>query len=185
MYLSRSLFPEGILSYSVRQGDKRGNLNLVDKRYDGTELDDGTLVGGLGQLTDGEEGPTNFRIAPIDISQKGFEWVGWKNETGFAKPVEFTFTFDHVREFSEIRFHCNNYFSKDVQVFRKAEIEFSVGGVYYASAPVEFGYMKDLLIEFARPVVVRIPHRIGKYVRIRLYFESRWIMISEIHFQSG
>ena len=160
-------------------------MNLVDKRYDGKELDSGTLVGGLGQLTDGEEGMTNFRLAPKDISQKGFEWVGWKNESGYADPVEIMFTFDHVREFTEIRFHCNNYFSKDVRVFRKAEIEFSVGGVYYASAPVEFTYLKDTLIEYARPVLVRIPRKIGKYVRIKLYFEVRWIMLSEIHFESG
>jgi hypothetical protein len=48
----------------------------------------------------------------------GYEWVGWRNDTlGMAgKPVEMTFEFDSVRNFSAIVLHTNNMFSKDVQV---------------------------------------------------------------------
>lgn len=170
----------------MRQGDKRGNeVDLVDHRYDGKELDDGTLLGGLGQLTDGVEGVSNFRLAPKDSSLKGFEWVGWKNDSGFAKPVEIVFEFDHVREFTEIRLYCNNLFSKDVLVFRRAVVEFSIGGQFYTDDPVYYSYMKDLLIEYARPVVIRAPGKVGKYVKITLYFESRWLLLSEVSFQSG
>ena len=61
----------------------------------------------------------------------------------------------------------------------------SVGGKYYSGQPVILEYMKDSLIEYARYVVIPINHRVGKYVKIQLYFESRWIMISEIQFESG
>lgn len=48
----------------------------------------------------------------------GYEWVGWRNDTlGMAgKPVEMTFEFDQVRNFSAVMLHTNNMFSKDVQV---------------------------------------------------------------------
>jgi len=48
----------------------------------------------------------------------GYEWVGWKNESG-ARPVEIVFEFDRVRNFSAIHLHANNLFTKDVQVSTK------------------------------------------------------------------
>ena len=52
---------DGLVSYSMRQGDKRGNdVDFFDFTYDGTRSDN-HLYNGLGQLTDGEEGDSNFR----------------------------------------------------------------------------------------------------------------------------
>lgn len=55
------------------------------------------------------------------ISKAGYEWVGWRNDSlGMAgKPVEMTFEFDTVRNFSSIILHTNNMFSKDVAVSKK------------------------------------------------------------------
>lgn len=48
----------------------------------------------------------------------GFEWVGWSNDSVGApgKPVELTFQFDSVRNFSAMVLHTNNMFTKGVQV---------------------------------------------------------------------
>lgn len=48
----------------------------------------------------------------------GFEWVGWSNDSAgiTGKPVELTFQFDSVRNFSAMVLHTNNMFSKGVQV---------------------------------------------------------------------
>lgn len=48
----------------------------------------------------------------------GFEWVGWSNDSvGISgKPVELTFQFDSVRNFSAMVLHTNNMFTKGVQV---------------------------------------------------------------------
>jgi hypothetical protein len=48
----------------------------------------------------------------------GYEWVGWRNDTSgmSGKPVEMTFEFDSVRNFTAMVLHTNNMFSKDVQV---------------------------------------------------------------------
>ncbi|XP_076320947.1 discoidin domain-containing receptor 2-like isoform X4 [Tachypleus tridentatus] len=52
---------EGIISYSMPQGERRGlELDLSDNTYDGVK-DDSYLNGGLGQLTDGIEGDDNFK----------------------------------------------------------------------------------------------------------------------------
>jgi len=51
----------GLLSYSMPQGSKRGeNWNFFDHTYDGV-WEDNYLRNGLGQLTDGRNGPNNFK----------------------------------------------------------------------------------------------------------------------------
>ena len=45
--------------------------------------------------------------------------------------------------------------------------------------------MRDALIEYARQVTMPLKHHVGKYVKIQLFFDSRWIMISEVTFESG
>ena len=63
---------EGIVSYSMRQGERRGSeVDLYDFTYDGT-LIDGNLSGGLGQLVDGDEGQHNFRLDPYEVGKRGY-----------------------------------------------------------------------------------------------------------------
>ena len=55
----------------MRQGDRRGaEVDLYDFTYDGS-VEDGFLQGGLGQLTDWEEGNTNFRPDLQGLGKKG------------------------------------------------------------------------------------------------------------------
>ena len=68
------IFPaDGVVWYSMPQGEKRGaDINLMDVTYDGHRPDDnGILTGGLGQLTDGVEGSSNFRLDPLGLGIKG------------------------------------------------------------------------------------------------------------------
>ena len=182
---SHSFPPGGVLAYNMRQGDRRGaEVDLYDFSYDG-DISDSYLSNGLGQLIDGEEGRDNFRLDPTGTGKKGYEWVGWKNESMNMAPVEIDFKFDKVRNFSSIRIHSNNMFSKDVRVFRKVELYFSVGGEYYQPEPLVFTFMRDELMEFARLVIIAVPHRLGRFVKLRLYFDARWMMISEVKFESG
>lgn len=69
------------------QGEKRGSeIDLYDKIYDGHE-ENHYLYGGLGQLVDSQKGPDNFRL-DIRGQGKGYEWVGWRNDTGVQRPIE-------------------------------------------------------------------------------------------------
>lgn len=40
-------------------------------------------------------------------------------------------------------------------------------------------------MDHARDVTIKLHHRVGKYLKINLYFAVKWIMLSEISFISG
>lgn len=106
---------DGIVSYSMPQGDKRGpNWVFYDSAYDG-HWEGNELRHGLGLLIDGKFGHDDFKM---DIHNENLAWVGWKNDTRNNKPIEIKFEFDKVREFSAVHIHCSNQFMKDVQVRR-------------------------------------------------------------------
>ncbi|EDW54493.1 GM18617 [Drosophila sechellia] len=175
---------EGIVSYSIPNGMQRGmDIDLSDKTYDGYEEGD-HYVNGLGQLVDGQRGKDNFR-ADINGLGKGYEWIGWRNDTLLGRPVEIIFEFETVRNFSAVIIHTNNMFSKDVQVFVHAKVFFSIGGRHFSGEPVQFSYMPDLVLDHARDVTIKLHHRLGRYLQLHLYFAARWMMISEITFISA
>ena len=53
------------------------------------------------------------------------------------------------------------------------------------SPPVIQFFSRDKLIDYARNVNIMIGNRIGKYVRVDLYFDDKWLLISEVRFESG
>lgn len=57
-------------------------------------------------------------ILKYSILFSGFEWVGWSNDSvgSAGRPIELTFQFDTVRNFSAMILHTNNMFSKSIQV---------------------------------------------------------------------
>ena len=58
-----SLFTEGVISYSMPQGDKRGtSYEFYDWNYDGEWKGD-ILMNGLGSLTDGNLGPEDYKLS--------------------------------------------------------------------------------------------------------------------------
>ncbi|XP_070000872.1 discoidin domain-containing receptor 2 [Penaeus vannamei] len=177
-------YTDGLLSYSMPDGDPRGGDGaLRDLTYDGARKD-GWLSGGLGQLTDGETGHTNFRVDALGRG-RGYEWIGWKNDTRQTRPVEITFEFDSVRNFSAVHIYTNNFFTRDTQVFSHARVSFSVGGERYDTQPaVEYEYVVDRIFETARNVTIRLRNSAAKFVKLELYFALRWIMVSEVAFDS-
>jgi discoidin domain receptor family protein 2 len=172
------------------QGDRRGKhssdeLAFLDFTYDGI-IKEQHLYNGIGQLMDGEEGQANFRTDLQARGIKGYEWVGWKTEKfEDSMPVEIVFKFDAVRNFTQLSIHCNNFYTKDVQIFRVAHVYFSVSGIYYQSNFVDYKFERDSWMEYARTVTIPLENRVGKYVKVQLYFDSKWMLISEISFKSG
>ncbi|KAL0280485.1 UNVERIFIED_CONTAM: hypothetical protein PYX00_001759 [Menopon gallinae] len=175
----------GLVGYSMLQGYREGpDIDLTDRTYDGIE-ENGYLSGGLGQLTDGDRGGDNFKFH-FRGSGKGSEWVGWKNDTPelLGGPVEITFEFDRVRNFSAMHIFTNNMYTKDVQVFSRALVYFSIGGRQFSSIPVSDSCRPDLLTEHARNVTIKLHHRLARFVKLKLFFANRWILVSEVTFDS-
>ncbi|XP_049762507.1 discoidin domain-containing receptor 2-like isoform X1 [Schistocerca cancellata] len=173
---------EGLLSYSVAQGAR----GFTDRLYDGREAA-GHLSAGLGTLSDGRK--AHELLSSLNPTQGDADhgWVGWRNDTPGMEgsPVEMLFEFDHVRNFSAVHLHANNQFSKDVQVFSHAKAFVSVSEQQHMSTePVAFSYVADLLMDNPRDVTVKLHHRIGRFLRLQLYFAASWILLSEVSFDS-
>lgn len=173
---------DGVVSYSMPQGDKRGsNWEFYDAAYDGDWKAE-ELKNGLGQLVDGKFGHDDFKVDFYDEAQA---WVGWKNDTRSSKPIEIKFEFDKVREFSAVHIYCSNLFTKDVQVFSTAKVLFSIGGKRFSKGePITFDYIEDCIFENARNVTIKLHHRVGRFVKIQFHFAAKWMLISEITFDS-
>lgn len=71
------------------------------------------------------------------------------------------------------------------QVFSEASILFSVGGKIYSSEPLTYTYMEDKIFETSRNVSIKLHRRVGRFIKLRLSFAAKWIMISEITFDSS
>lgn len=71
------------------------------------------------------------------------------------------------------------------QIFSKAKIMFSIGGHYYNGKTIGFSYVPDRSLENARNVTIQLHNRVGRFVKMRLFFASAWIMLSEVIFESG
>ncbi|XP_039286233.1 discoidin domain-containing receptor 2-like [Nilaparvata lugens] len=173
---------EGVVSYNIpAEQSWEPGIELGDVTYDGERIGS-SLSGGLGRLTDGLYGGDNFKL---DIGLgKGNGWVAWRNDSFPRNYIELTFEFDVIRNFSSISIFANNWFPKNVQVFSKANIQFSIGGKYYNGRTVSYNYMPDLSLENARNITINLHHHIAKFVRLQLFFASRWIMLSEVTFNS-
>ena len=179
---------DGVEAYEMQQGDTRGvDINFFDFTYDG-DVSNTHLSGGIGQLIDFEEGGDDFRHDPQKTGRRGYEWVGWKNDSTSATnspPVELTFTFDTIRNFSHVSIHTHNNFNKDISLFREARVFFSIAGEHYTDSPIIYRPLPDTVFERPRYVDVVIPHKVGAFAKVQLFYADRWIMISEVRFING
>eukprot|EP00095_Tigriopus_kingsejongensis_P008801 maker-scaffold1329_size47409-snap-gene-0.14 protein:Tk08801 transcript:maker-scaffold1329_size47409-snap-gene-0.14-mRNA-1 annotation:"discoidin domain-containing receptor 2 isoform x7" len=170
---------DALVAYSMPQGDE-SDFQLYDWTYDGDRIGN-QLNNGLGCLSDGNYGPENFQLSyyPQDRG-----WVGWKRSTE-RDWIEIDFEFDQVREFHHVQIFTNNQFTWNVTLFQEARLLFSIGGEIYPGHPVISLPMKDSIFELPRNVSIKLHRRIGQFVRLQLFFASKWIMISEVSFESS
>ncbi|XP_072015960.1 LOW QUALITY PROTEIN: discoidin domain-containing receptor 2-like [Amphiura filiformis] len=175
------LWQDHLVSYSMPEPDLRGGYAFDDDIYDGVATG-GELIKGLGQLTDGNLGSSNYRLTPFNL-EPGFEWVAWKNVT-HPNP-ELRFEFDEQRNFTAFRFYVNNFFSKDVELPKSAEIVFGLEEGVYSRSKIFHTVRQDMEHDEARWVTVNLEKRVAKFIKCTLLHRSTWILISEIDFESA
>ncbi|XP_033223235.1 epithelial discoidin domain-containing receptor 1-like [Belonocnema kinseyi] len=175
----------GVVSYTIPDSPMP---ELSDSSYDGTRQNgtrqNGMLSDGLGRLIDGEIGADNYRMDTGYGRGKG--WVAWMRDTFSANFVELIFQFDDLRVFHAVHIYTNNFFSRDVQVFSKAEVWFSESGEFEIEEdPISYSYIPDNILENARNVSINLHEKVGQFVKFHLFFAARWIMISEVTFKTN
>ncbi|KAL0115773.1 hypothetical protein PUN28_010951 [Cardiocondyla obscurior] len=168
----------GVMSYTIPDASL---TEFSDISYDGKK-EDNLLTDGLGCLIDGEVGADNYRL---DMGNgKGTGWVAWLRDTFQENFVELIFEFEAIMVFEAVHIYTNNYFSRDVQVFSKAEIWFSTDGETYEEEFLPYSYIPDVVLENARNVSIGLHERRGKLLKLHLYFAARWIIIGEVTFDA-
>lgn len=149
----------------------------------------------------------SFKYLTTFIS--GSRWVGWSSDRKSDNSLNIIFEFDGIREFSAVHLHANNMFTRGVQVgyyfnisfffffklstilrcffqvFSKAHVYFSINGEKYKSTTVIANIPADKIHESARNVTILLHGHLGKFVRICLHFSSKWLLLSEITFESS
>ena len=181
------------MSYETRDGDLRssnsGQISFKDKIYDGVQTPNGYLKSGLGLLTDGELGDDSFRHERYGV--KGYEWFGWRNDStsieddeNINEPNRILFKFDNIRNFSLCTLYVNNAPTQRIELYRLIRFKFSLNGVDFESNVVESTLNRDLNMNMARPILVPLKYISAKFVMIEIYFHSKWLLISEITFDS-
>nr|CAD7198758.1 unnamed protein product [Timema douglasi] len=89
---------------------------------------------------------------------------------------------DRVREMVG---HVGDSEREMMKVFSEANIMFSVGGRYYVGEPITYTYIEDRIFENSRNISIKLHHRVGRFVKLQLHFAAKWIMISEVTFDSA
>ncbi|RVE68684.1 hypothetical protein OJAV_G00095350 [Oryzias javanicus] len=113
---------DGLISYSAPEGQLMmppgyPPASLNDSIYDGTH-ERRPLFGGLGQLTDGVVGQDDFLLTHEKQVWSGYDYLGWRNDSlGTQGYVEMEFVFDRQRNFTSMKVHSNNLFTRGVKIF--------------------------------------------------------------------
>uniref|UniRef100_A0A7N6AKQ9 receptor protein-tyrosine kinase n=1 Tax=Anabas testudineus TaxID=64144 RepID=A0A7N6AKQ9_ANATE len=175
---------DGLMSYSIPDGHQmifRGlDVYFNDSVYDGATAE--RLTRGLGQLTDGTWGLDDFLHSHIYSMWPGYDYVGWNNKSFPKGYVEMIFEFDHVRNFTSMKVHCNNMYSRGVRMFRQATCYFRSGPDWEAD-PVTFRPTADRVSQIARFVTVPLGDRTASSIKCRFHFSDLWMLFSEVLFQ--
>uniref|UniRef100_A0AAQ5XTU7 Discoidin domain-containing receptor 2 n=1 Tax=Amphiprion ocellaris TaxID=80972 RepID=A0AAQ5XTU7_AMPOC len=181
---------DGLISYAAPEGQLMMPpgypiASLNDSTYDGTR-ERRRLSGGLGQLTDGVIGLDDFLLTRQYHVWPGYDYLGWRNDSlGTQGFVEMEFVFDRQRNFTSMKVHSNNMFSRGVKIFSSVSCQFKPHLIAnWEAEPVAFKTVLDDRNPSARYVTVPLNRRAAKSLRCRFYFADVWMMFSEISFQS-
>ncbi|CAF0885828.1 unnamed protein product [Adineta steineri] len=185
-------YQDAPISYSIPQGDKRGyEVQFIDETYDG-HYDNGTLIDGLGQLTDGILAGDDYRLADNiqGIGQIGYDWIGWKRKSSTSSNINLIFYFDSIRNITSIRFHTSNLFTRDIYLFNSIIITNCDNSISSSSSSSFFLIPDDYINTQARFINISLASGHGiitKCLKVTLTFNNRskWILISEVLFDSA
>ncbi|XP_038216846.1 discoidin domain-containing receptor 2-like isoform X2 [Zerene cesonia] len=177
---------QALVAYAAPKGGDMqamtGGARFEDLSYDGV-VRGSKLVDGLGQISDSLFGPNDFEL-PDPLDTQGTRWVGWNKTMLVDDEVEITFNFTDTRLFQYVDIHTNNMFTKDVQLFKEAEVYFSLEGERWQEDYISYEPKQDKVSEHARTIHIDLENKTAKHIMMKLKFQHEWILISEVTFRS-
>lgn len=99
--------------------------------------------------------------------------------------IALVFNFDSLRNFSRMTIHANNYYLKNIFIFRSVTIEFLDGDEQRTNvSSITYTNQRDDQFEMARAIMIDLKNHVASQLKIRVHFDGNWILISEITFDS-
>ncbi|XP_058799560.1 discoidin domain-containing receptor 2-like [Phymastichus coffea] len=169
------VWQQRVARYTIPMGESYGpgGCNVEDSSYDGN-VANGTMSGGLGQLTDNILGDAT----EIFASSSGSSWLGWSHR----RLIELVFEFKEVREFDNCSVHVANVPRRDVEVFSSIQASFSYDGKEYeATDKIE---IPNDFKSNAGMVTIPLQLKTGRFVKLEIKPRAKWLLISEVVFES-
>ena len=165
----------------VGQTIKNGKVTFQDTSYNGV-IENDIYKNGTGILTDG-------KIGPDDVKQdEGKGWVGWCSNLTNSSYIDITFKFSGVRKFKDVTFTVNVDKKRSYAVFKKSEI-------FFASKEDDFsdtsflqycpGKSVDSNNPYSKNITLSLCENTARFKKLRLYFGGKWLLLTEISFNSG
>ena len=176
------LYEEAVISYNAPAGDEFAPNFYLEDIYDGEEKVDSDhgpmLVNGRGLLTDGLYGGNVTLGDANSLQAQG--WVGWNNKN---RPLTLTFEFGQRQEFSSVTLATYWEPELGVKPFSQMLAYFSADGLNYHAQYVK-AVNKAQPPQSRQNITLSLASRVGRFVRLELYFDGKWLMLSEVVFQS-
>ncbi|XP_050419967.1 discoidin domain-containing receptor 2-like isoform X2 [Adelges cooleyi] len=170
---------QSVISYMAPRAD----TEFEDVSYDG-DLGRTYMTGGLGMLTDGLYGADDFLQSDLQLHKSlSKRWVGWSNDST-GNILEMVFEFNGFRTFKEVKIHTSHIPTRDVKVFSTALIYVSLDGDKWQEWPIKLSTKSEAIKDTAVNITINLKSRVGRYIKICLYFSARWILISEVTFET-
>ena len=165
----------------VGQTIKNGKLTFNDTSYDGV-IENDICKDGTGILTDGKFGPDDAK------QEKGKGWVGWSSSFTNSSYIDITFKFSGVRKFKNVTLTVNVDKKRSYTVFERSEIFFASNSDGFSDT----SFLQDCPKEsensgtpYSRNITLSLCENTARFIKLRLYFGGRWLLLTEISFNSG
>jgi hypothetical protein len=166
----------------VGQTTMDGKVHYKDTSYNGV-IADGFYKDGTGILTDGKIGRVIFTK-----EYKGEGWVGWSSLLTQSQYIDITFEFSGVRKFTYVTLTVNVDKERGNAVFNRSQIFFSSTKDGFSDTsflqcyPSDFGTRN---YSYNAHESLSLFGNTARFMKLRLYFGGKWLLISEISFNSG
>ena len=165
----------------VGQTIKNGKVTFQDTSCNGV-IENNICKDGTGILTDGKFGPDDAK------QDDGKGWVGWSSGFTDSPFVDITFEFSGVGKFKDVTLTVNVDKKRSYAVFNRSEI-------FFASTSDGFSdtsFLQDCPKEsensgtpYNRNIYLSLCDNTAMFIKLRLYFGGKWLLITEISFNSG
>ena len=164
----------------VGQTIKNGKVTFQDTSYSGV-IENNICKNGTGILTDGKFGPDYAK------QDGGKGWVGWSSSLTNSPYIDITFEFSGVRKFKDVTLTVNVDKNRSYAVFERSEIFFASKKDEFPDTFLQYCPKESAKgdTQYISNITLSLCENTAKFIKLRLYFGGKWLLLTEIGFNSG